>query len=114
MSSCSPRFLCLEARRSFECRRQVGHPPQSGDEHVLLADRFVKFPESWSRDGRFILYFGPGPASLPNARPPNTIWVLPLFAGSGKSRRPVAATHVGAATGRNSSIWRGTRSWRRP
>jgi Tol biopolymer transport system component len=46
----------------------------AGDERVLLADPFVKFPESWSSDGRFVLYFRPG-----QAPPPNTVWVLPLF-----------------------------------
>jgi Tol biopolymer transport system component len=45
----------------------------AGEERVLWADSFVKFPESWSSDGRFVLYFRPG-----QPPPPNTVWVLPL------------------------------------
>jgi len=47
----------------------------AGTEELLLADGFQKWPESWSPDGRFLLYFVAGPISPPNM---NDLWVLPL------------------------------------
>jgi hypothetical protein len=40
---------------------------------VLLADDAAKYPESWSSDGRFLLYMTSPRGSTPD------IWVLPLF-----------------------------------
>ena len=39
----------------------------AGNEELLLEDRVQKWPESWSPDGRFILYLAAGPTSPPNA-----------------------------------------------
>jgi serine/threonine protein kinase/Tol biopolymer transport system component len=47
----------------------------AGSESVLLEDNFVKFPESWSLDGRFISYYIYGPTSASNR---NDVWILPL------------------------------------
>ncbi len=47
----------------------------AGNEEVLLADGFQKWPESVSPDGRFLLYAILGPAAAPNS---NDVWVLPL------------------------------------
>jgi Tol biopolymer transport system component len=47
----------------------------AGNEKLLLADPFQKWPESWSPDGRFLAYYRLGPPS-PNA---NGLWVLPMF-----------------------------------
>jgi Tol biopolymer transport system component len=45
----------------------------AGAEELLLADDTDKLPESWSPDGRFILY--DKPVNTPNG----DLWVLPLF-----------------------------------
>ncbi len=45
----------------------------AGPENVLLADDANKYPESWSPDGRFLLYMRWAKGSTPD------IWVLPLF-----------------------------------
>ena len=45
----------------------------AGPENVLLADDAGKYPESWSPDGRFLLYMRWAKGSTPD------IWVLPLF-----------------------------------
>jgi Tol biopolymer transport system component len=45
----------------------------AGRENVLLADDTGKYPESWSPDGRFLLYMRWAKGSTPD------IWVLPLF-----------------------------------
>lgn len=49
--------------------------PSSGTaaDDVLLADGIAKWPLSWSRDGRFVLYV------TSDRRTGNDIWVLPLF-----------------------------------
>jgi Tol biopolymer transport system component len=47
----------------------------AGSESVLLEDNFIKFPESWSPDGRFISYYLSGPTSPSNR---NDVWILPL------------------------------------
>jgi Tol biopolymer transport system component len=43
----------------------------AGTEQLLLSDSVGKFPESWSPDGRYLLYYVVGP--------PPAIWALPLF-----------------------------------
>jgi Tol biopolymer transport system component len=48
----------------------------AGTEEELLADRFDKVPESWSPNGRYLLYYIAGPTIPPNQ---NDVWVLPLF-----------------------------------
>jgi Tol biopolymer transport system component len=45
----------------------------AGPESVLLADEAGKYPESWSPDGRFLLYTRWAKGSTPD------IWALPLF-----------------------------------
>jgi Tol biopolymer transport system component len=47
----------------------------ASDETVLLSDGTDKSPESWSRDGRFLLY-GVSAANSPTHT--NDVWVLPL------------------------------------
>jgi eukaryotic-like serine/threonine-protein kinase len=44
------------------------------DEELLLKSSDNKFPTSWSRDGRFLLY----DSSDPNPRAKDALWVLPL------------------------------------
>jgi serine/threonine protein kinase/Tol biopolymer transport system component len=45
----------------------------SGAEELLLSDGFQNFPETWSPDGRFLIY------DVGNSAPPNRdLWVLPL------------------------------------
>ena len=43
---------------------------------MLLSDTFMKFPESWSPNGRFLLYYIVGGISPPNR---DDVWVLPFF-----------------------------------
>jgi Tol biopolymer transport system component len=49
----------------------------AGADELLFADPFFKIPESWSPDGRYILFAGPGVA--PNAQDTWWTWALPLF-----------------------------------
>jgi serine/threonine protein kinase/Tol biopolymer transport system component len=50
-----------------------------GPEELLLASDVRKMPESWSPDGRFLLYATPGaPRSISRSNNPD-LWVLPLF-----------------------------------
>ena len=46
----------------------------ASDEVLLLADRLDKFPQSWSPDGRFIVYIAQGVTTMGQ-----DLWVLPLF-----------------------------------
>jgi serine/threonine protein kinase/Tol biopolymer transport system component len=46
----------------------------AGTDELLLSDGMSKIPESWSPDGRYILYYVNGAA--PNIQ---DVWVLPLF-----------------------------------
>jgi eukaryotic-like serine/threonine-protein kinase len=48
----------------------------AGADELLFADRFNKIPESWSPDGRYILFAAPGVA--PNAQDSWWTWALPL------------------------------------
>ena len=47
----------------------------SGNEEVLLADSSNKYPETFSPDGRFLVYWNFTPASATST---NDLWVLPL------------------------------------
>jgi dipeptidyl aminopeptidase/acylaminoacyl peptidase len=46
----------------------------AGTEDVLLQSRYKKVPTSWSRDGRFLLFYGPSD----DPKKPDSLWVLPL------------------------------------
>jgi len=65
----------------------------AGQDQLLLKSNDYKFPTSWSRDGRFLLYWTLGP--------PTRIWALPL--GDGAADRqpiPVASSQFNEAVGR--------------
>jgi eukaryotic-like serine/threonine-protein kinase len=65
----------------------------SGQDQLLLKSSDYKFPTSWSRDGRFLLYWTLGP--------PTRVWALPL--GDGAADRqpiPMANSQFNETTGR--------------
>jgi serine/threonine protein kinase/Tol biopolymer transport system component len=58
----------------------IKHSSGAGSEELLLADEFDKFPQSWSPDGRFIMYIrqrGMERALSPRGNS-QELWVLPL------------------------------------
>jgi serine/threonine protein kinase len=55
----------------------------AGNEDLLLQSSDPKFPEDWSRDGRFLLYAVIDPKSKYD------LWVLPLMPGSSGERKPI-------------------------
>ncbi|OFV89581.1 MAG: hypothetical protein A3G76_14805 [Acidobacteria bacterium RIFCSPLOWO2_12_FULL_65_11] len=66
-------FNRARPRTGFDLYRKASNG--AGNEDVLLDDASVKYPESWSSDGRFILYaIGVNPATRSS-----DLWVLPLF-----------------------------------
>jgi len=56
----------------------------AGSEEVLLESNLTKFPTSWSRDGRYVLYFTSG-----DPKTKVDIWVLPMFG----ERKPYPFLH---------------------
>jgi eukaryotic-like serine/threonine-protein kinase len=65
----------------------------AGQEQLLLKSSDYKFPSSWSRDGRFLLYGSLGP--------PTRIWALPLDGGTADRQPiPVSSSQFNEATGR--------------
>jgi Tol biopolymer transport system component len=72
-----------DGRRVVFASTQKGHrdlyqqaSSEAGLAEVLLADDVNKYPESWSPDGRFLLYMRNAGAQV---RSGADIWVLPLF-----------------------------------
>jgi Tol biopolymer transport system component len=47
----------------------------AGAEELVPSDQFGKIPESWSPDGRYVLYYIGGPAPVAT----QDVWVLPMF-----------------------------------
>ena len=67
----------------------------AGTEDVLLADNTAKFPESWSPDGRFILYrIGNGTSATGT----DDLWILPL--GGDRKPFPFLQTRFSEGQGR--------------
>jgi len=65
----------------------------AGQDQLLLKSNDYKFPTSWSRDGRFLLYWSLGP--------PTRIWALPLDGGVADSQPiPLASSPFNESTGR--------------
>jgi Tol biopolymer transport system component len=54
----------------------------AGDEEPVLPPGTPRFPNDWSRDGRFILYSELGPKAK------GDLWVLPATGGSSGERKP--------------------------
>jgi eukaryotic-like serine/threonine-protein kinase len=65
----------------------------AGQDQLLLKSNDYKFPTSWSRDGRFLLYWSLGP--------PTRVWALPLDGGVADGQPiPVASSQFNETTGR--------------
>ena len=73
------RRLAFSSRRKGHLDLYAKASDGTGDEELLLADDLDKYAQSWSPDGRFILYIGIG------AETGQDVWVLPLF-GAQKPR----------------------------
>jgi eukaryotic-like serine/threonine-protein kinase len=64
----------------------------AGQDQLLLKSGDYKFPTSWSRDGRFLLYWTLGP--------PTRIWALPLGGGAADRQPiPVSSSQFNEAMG---------------
>ena len=64
----------------------------AGPEELLYADTRVKYPISWSRDGKFLMYLAGGGAQL------SDLWVLPMAPqrpGSALKPKPFLQPNVG-------------------
>jgi Tol biopolymer transport system component len=69
----------------------------SGEDEVLLKSSEQKYPQDWSRDGRFLLYTTQngqiGGATAPGAKAGSDLWVLPMKGPEGAqgsdARKPV-------------------------
>ncbi len=65
----------------------------AGQDQLLLKTSDYKFPTSWTRDGRFLLYWTLGP--------PTRIWALPLGGGAADRQPiPVSSSQFNEAVGR--------------
>ena len=73
------RRLAFSSRRKGHLDLYAKASDGTGDEELLLADDLDKYAQSWSPDGRFLLYIGIG------AETGQDVWVLPLF-GARKPR----------------------------
>jgi WD40 repeat protein len=51
-------------------RKTIDSPP--GSEGLVYADNFQKTPTSWSRDGKYLLYYADDPKTK------NNLWILPM------------------------------------
>jgi Tol biopolymer transport system component len=59
----------------------------AGQEELLYADDKVKYPTSWSPDGKFLLYS--------TVRNPEGIWALPLTPDPpGSPRKPIPVAQI--------------------
>jgi len=65
----------------------------AGDEQLLLKSGESKFPDSWSSDGRFLLY-----SAIGGAKGESALWVLPL--GGDKKPFPFLSTEFNEMRGR--------------
>jgi len=79
----------------------------SGDDQLLLKTDRNKRPESWSRDGRYLLYIGDAPSKTFD------LWVLPLEGPEGAVRKPFPflQTEFEEFAGQFSPSERGTPRW---
>ena len=80
------RRLAFSSRRKGHVDLYQKASDGTGDEELLLADDLDKYAQSWSSDGRFILYMGLG------AETGQDVWVLPLF-GARKPRPLLHSSH---------------------
>ncbi|HET9387292.1 MAG TPA: protein kinase [Gemmatimonadales bacterium] len=91
------RFSPDGSRIVFSSRRKQGHldlyikaASGAGTEEELLVDDMDKYPQSWSPDGRFLLYVGTSPTTGQD------LWVLPL---TGDDRKPFPFLNTEASEG---------------
>jgi Tol biopolymer transport system component len=61
-----------------------------GDAELLFKSDEEKYPTSWSRDGRFLLF------SSTNAKTKSDVWVLPDPEGASGDRKPFPFLHTGS------------------
>jgi eukaryotic-like serine/threonine-protein kinase len=65
-------IYCSNRKGRFDLYQRAANG--AGAEEVLLESNLTKFPTSWSRDGRFVLYFTYG-----DPKTKADLWVLPMF-----------------------------------
>jgi len=63
---------CSNRKGRFDLYQRAANG--AGNEEVLLESKLTKYPTSWSRDGRFVLYYTMGD---PKTR--SDMWILPMF-----------------------------------
>ena len=65
-------IYCSNRKGPFDLYQRAANG--AGSEDVLLESDLTKFPTSWSRDGRFVLYY-----TYSDPKTKADLWVLPMF-----------------------------------
>jgi eukaryotic-like serine/threonine-protein kinase len=63
---------CSARRRPFDLHQRAANG--AGTEEVLVESDLIKYPTSWSQDGRLLLYYAYG-----DSKTTYDMWVLPMF-----------------------------------
>jgi Tol biopolymer transport system component len=77
-------FTSARAEGSFDLYRRAASG--AGTDEPLFADDTFKFPTSWSRDERWLLY------TSVNQRTKDDLWLLPMTAGTPRTPEPFLVT----------------------